>query len=831
MRRSTFLRGRPVADDDGRDRAARLRDAAARTRTTPARVEWLFANQEAVNESLRHLIGQLDEANARLAQLEPTGGLDARLYGLADEGRGGVEALADEIHRLRRDLDLQLAELDAALASQAGILHRAIATPERDRELARIIAGLGPARPLRPALSIFTICWNHGGLLAASVRSGLAALDRLPSEAQGQLLVLDDASSDETAAVAADLARLDPRVRVVTAATNLGLARARNALLHSVDTSHALQLDADNTATAAGVEALYDVARRYRAAFTYGNVLRQDADGATVGVMSNEPLVEPWFRSNYIDTMGIVDTAMVRSLGGWPTDPLLEHVEDWALVHRIARAGGLVGFVPVVVGRYRSSAAAFHLTVPDRRIGPGRVARTFNADGRLLPDAVAAFAAHPVVGPLWATGPARAAHPDLAALTDGPAPEAGVAQNGAPRLLLVGSGGVSNLGDDAIVTAALARLRALAPGYEIDVLTDGPDPVGLGLDATWLGTLSEAVWGLVADDLPLDEAVARAWRRVPSTSWPLRTVEPGSYAGAVFAGGGSLTSLWGDTLVAPRAVLAAALAHAGVPYVMSGQGLGPLDAADADLVSTMVGRAARVGVRDDASAALSGGPPVEVTGDDALLLPSAGPATVAEALLGAGVDGPYLVVTARDATYVGATVDGLEAWAAAVDAEAARRGITVLGIALNQQEASPEIATLARLAHGGRRRAAPWRLVSCVGDAELLAGLVAGADAVAAQSFHAALFGLRAGVPTVLGVSSEYYRAKARGLGARSGLGSAIVVDLDQPLDLAGPLAAVAAALPAATGLARARERVERWWSDAVGSLLPSPLLTTTDAD
>ena len=62
-------------------------------------------------------------------------------------------------------------------------------------------------------------------------------------------------------------------------ATNLGLARARNALLHTVGTTHAFQLDADNTAVPAGAAAVFDVARRYGSAFTYGTVLKVDQDG------------------------------------------------------------------------------------------------------------------------------------------------------------------------------------------------------------------------------------------------------------------------------------------------------------------------------------------------------------------------------------------------------------------------------------------------------------------------------------------------------------------------------------------------------------------------
>ena len=463
-------------------------------------------------------------------------------------------------------------------------------------------------------------------------RSGLAVLDGLPADQQGEVLVLDDGSVDETSAVAAGLAVADPRVRVVTARANMGLARARNVLLHTVATRYAFQLDADNTATPQGVAALHTVADRYGAAFTYGNVLKHDGDGNLVGYMSNEPLAEAWFRGNYIDTMGVVDVDRLRALGGWPEDPGVEHVDDWALVHRIARAGDLVGFVPVVVGRYTSLEHAFHLSVPDTRIGLDRVARMWNADGRLTAESVAAFVAHPQLGPLWATPAAIARNPDWRH-RQAP-PEAGPER---PCLLVVGPGGVANLGDDAIVSTALARLRSLLPDHDLDVVTDGPEPPALGPHALWMGPLLEVVRGLGDDDLPddldaeSDRALGEAAAITGLGSQSYRPVEPDRYAGAVFLGGGSLTSLWTDTLVAPRVVLAAALRRAKVAYVVSGQGIGPLDDRGAGPRSRpargrhpLLGSRCRLRGRAVRRASPCDRDGIEVTGDDTLLLAPAG---------------------------------------------------------------------------------------------------------------------------------------------------------------------------------------------------------------
>src|SRR3954447_8262391 len=180
--------------------ARRARELAGRAKAAPSRIEWLYANQETVNEALRATMERLDEVAARLEELE------ARL----SPGDGGA---ADRLRTLH-----------PSIAGHAQVLQRVIATPARDAELARLRSELGPAPDLRPGLSVFTICWNHADLLATSITSGLELLDQLDPQDRGEVLVLDDGSSDDSFAVADGWSHRDARVRVIRAATNLGLA-------------------------------------------------------------------------------------------------------------------------------------------------------------------------------------------------------------------------------------------------------------------------------------------------------------------------------------------------------------------------------------------------------------------------------------------------------------------------------------------------------------------------------------------------------------------------------------------------------------------------------
>ncbi len=157
-----------------------------------------------------------------------------------------------------------------------------------------------------------------------------------------------------------------------------------------------------------------------------------------------------------------------------------------------------------------------------------------------------------------------------------------------------------------------------------------------------------------------------------------------------------------DKLIAPRVALASALRRARVPYVLSGQGIGPLDDQDRCLVEQLVAGARAAATRDPASAELAGGG-AEATGDDALLLTPSAPGDGPGA-----VHGPYLVLSLRAADYVGAGVDELDRWASEVDRFAAERGLTVLGVPFNDQSGSPEVATLLTLARSASPRSARW---------------------------------------------------------------------------------------------------------------------------
>jgi Glycosyl transferase family 2 len=327
-----------------------------------------------------------------------------------------VAALSERVELLENALLTELARVREVTAEQSELGFIATLTLAREAGMQQLLQALGDPPRLRPGLSILTISWNHAGFLRSSVCSALATLDLLPPDEQGAVLVLDDSSSDETPQVLEELRAADGRVRPVHSPVNLGLSRARNVLLHLADTTHALMLDADNTAIPEGATSLYAVARDWSPAFTFGNVIMVDSDGSTLAAVSNEPPTTDYFfvGGPHIDTLGVIDVAYFRQIGGYTPDPAFHAFDDHEITHRLARLGALIAFVPTVAGRYRFDRLSHSQTHEGSHEATiARLRRAYNQDGRLTAQPPSAMAAHPATGPLWATRAALAARPEL----------------------------------------------------------------------------------------------------------------------------------------------------------------------------------------------------------------------------------------------------------------------------------------------------------------------------------------------------------------------------------------------------------------------------------
>lgn len=665
-----------------------------------------------------------DQRELLLRDLHLTSSNDSHLNALAHE----VDKLLPTIEGL--ELDGRLSDL----LGRVQTVTRHIDATAKEAASARLLATLGPPASLEDGLSVLIPSWNHGTRIDRAIAS---ARGLVPA---GRIVVLDDASTDATPTV---LAR-HPDIRVIRADENLGLTRARNALLHVVGTTRAIFLDADNEIDATAMQVLDGLAVEWAATVTHGALVEVDEHDRARGLLSSGPLDGGFFsnRHNTVDTLSILDVAAVRGVGGYTLDPALETSEDWDMWHRLAHQGGLLLYVPCVAGRKLRADRGHNSQPQDHNQQFRLIDRTYRFDDQLDDTAVASAVVHPATGPLWASDAAVRIRPLLAPalperLGAGRIPAA-AAVHPAPRsVLVVGSGGVRNLGDDATTSTTIRRLRAvLDPSVGIEVITDGPRPSGDYEPGVWLGTVREFA------NRPLDH-----------------------HAAVLISGGGTLSQEFPEA-GASRQAVAAEAARGGVPVLLSGQGIGPFDR-DPSEIRALLAQAAAVAVRDPLSARVAAGlgaTNVTVTGDDAT--EPGDPPARPDALRLVG-DAGWLAFNGRLAGYSAASVDQLAAWARAVDQAAGHRGLEVVAVAQNRQPPW-EIETLSALAEQSRHAA--WHVLDATDDLPLARAAYGLAAGVVARSFHAAWFGLTAGVPTLLPATGGYYRAKADGLAELAGL-------------------------------------------------------------
>jgi glycosyltransferase involved in cell wall biosynthesis len=202
----------------------------------------------------------------------------------------------------------------------------------------------------RPTVGVVIPCFDQARFLPAAVASVRAQRQEI------ECLVVDDGSTDDTAAVAADLG-----VRVLRQ-RNAGVSAARNAGLAAIGTELVAFLDADDEllpdAISTEAEAL---AGHHAAAAVVGRCQPMDAAGrplpARHHAVDTTNLYQAWLSRNFVWTPGaaLFRRRALEAIGGFPVD--LGPAADYAVYLRLARDGRVV-FLPIDLVRYRQHEAS-----------------------------------------------------------------------------------------------------------------------------------------------------------------------------------------------------------------------------------------------------------------------------------------------------------------------------------------------------------------------------------------------------------------------------------------------------------------------------------------
>jgi glycosyltransferase involved in cell wall biosynthesis len=210
------------------------------------------------------------------------------------------------------------------------------------------------------AVTVIVPLYNYAGFIVEALESVRAqTLDVL------DLVVVDDASTDDSLAVARDWAERNHlrfnRVLVLRNRANAGLAHTRNAGFDAAETPFVLPLDADNRLLPECCARTLAVARAELAAFAYPGIQYFGGMDHVIGTVPFAPM--RLAGGNYIDAMALVSKAAWAAVGGYAH---IEHGwEDYDFWCRFAECGLLGVQVPEVLAEYRVHQASMLHTATD----------------------------------------------------------------------------------------------------------------------------------------------------------------------------------------------------------------------------------------------------------------------------------------------------------------------------------------------------------------------------------------------------------------------------------------------------------------------------------
>ena len=195
----------------------------------------------------------------------------------------------------------------------------------------------------RARASVVIVCYNQARYLKEAIESVLAQTYQ-PLE----IILVDDGSTDETAAVADAYPQVDYLWQ-----TNRGLAAARNTGLRFSSSDYIAFLDADDRLLPHAIQSGVDCLKRSpECAFVYGGFRNVFGDGSPAPTDPAEPVASDHYRNllqgNFIGMHAAVlyRRAVLNEVDGF--NERLPACEDYELYLRIARHRSVQGYADVV---------------------------------------------------------------------------------------------------------------------------------------------------------------------------------------------------------------------------------------------------------------------------------------------------------------------------------------------------------------------------------------------------------------------------------------------------------------------------------------------------
>ncbi len=249
--------------------------------------------------------------------------------------------------------------------------------------------------PTSPRVSVVTATHNGARFLAAAIQSILGQ-----SYSDFEYVIVDDVSTDASAAILAGFAAHDSRVRVVTNSVQLGPAGALNRALAAAQGSYVAVLDHDDLALPerlARQVAFLDAHPEVGAVGAQARII--DEGSATINHQAypTHPAVVRWqllFGASLLHSASMYRRVLVQQLGGYSEDH--PYLCDYELLGRMAEISQITN-LPEELACYRRSQTQVMSQHPigDRLVelaapvgngeaGEGKMARWGHHEGRQL---------------------------------------------------------------------------------------------------------------------------------------------------------------------------------------------------------------------------------------------------------------------------------------------------------------------------------------------------------------------------------------------------------------------------------------------------------------
>jgi glycosyltransferase involved in cell wall biosynthesis len=221
-----------------------------------------------------------------------------------------------------------------------------------------------------PLVSFLVPCFNYARFLPDCLNSILAQQEDVPFE----VIVIDDASTDDTASVIAQYAAQDPRIRPIYQSKNLGHAGTINAGLPLTRGTYVARIDPDDRYRPTFLSVvLPKLAQFPRVGAVYGDAAVIDSDGIVTVASSDRVHDGRDFHGNELASLLVTNfvcapTLIARRECWIDALPVPEHLafNDWYFTVTMARTWNFY-YVAEVVADYRVHRANHHTEIARNR--------------------------------------------------------------------------------------------------------------------------------------------------------------------------------------------------------------------------------------------------------------------------------------------------------------------------------------------------------------------------------------------------------------------------------------------------------------------------------